>query len=57
MLGAIPLLDTPPWYGAQLKRKHRDNFTFKPLNMAMKSTPCKKKSKPMSCKCAPMEMF
>jgi hypothetical protein len=29
MRGATPLLpNTPPWHGAQLKKKHRDNFTF-----------------------------
>jgi len=29
MRGAIPLIpNTPPSYGAQLKKKHRDNFTF-----------------------------
>jgi hypothetical protein len=29
MRGAVPLLpDSPSWLGAQLKEKHRDNFTF-----------------------------
>jgi hypothetical protein len=29
MRGAIlPLPNTPSWSGAQLKRKHNDNFTF-----------------------------
>jgi hypothetical protein len=29
MGGAIlPLPNTPSWLGAQLKKKHRDNFTF-----------------------------
>jgi len=33
MSGVIrPLPNTPSWRGAQLKRKHRDNFTFLYIN-------------------------